>query len=377
LATSFVCKIYNHFEEVTDPRVNRGANHPLIEMIFLTLCASICDAEGWVDVERNGNAKLDWLRKFFPFENGIPSHDTLGRVFSRLDTLEFYAALQSWANEIAGSLRGQTIAVDGKTLRGSHDGANGKSALHSISAWACGLRMCIGLNSVDDESNEIPAAQELIRLLDLQGAVVTADAMHCQTETAKAIVSKDADYILTVKGNQPALQEVLNTTLLKAMDNEDPKLRRCQSGETTRRRAEIREVVVLPAPKHCSVLAGWEGIKTIGLIYRSREINGQVQESTETFISSLAPKVRDHAKRIREHWGIENKQHWILDVTFSEDSSRIRKGSSPEISSVFRRLALSILQRDTTIKDNIRGKRKRCSWDNSMIERLIKHFSSI
>jgi predicted transposase YbfD/YdcC len=172
LATSFVCKIYNHREEVTDPRVNRGANHPLIEMIFLTLCASICDAEGWVDVE-------------------------------------------------------------------------------------------------------------------------------------------------------------------------DPKLRRYQSGETARRRAEIREVVVLPAPKHCSVLACWEGIKTIGLIYRSREINGQVQESSETFISSLAPKVRDHAKRIREHWGIENKQHWILDVTFSEDSSRIRKGSSPEISSVSRRLALN------------------------------------
>ena len=176
--------------------------------------------------------------------------------------------------------------------------------------------------------------------------------------------------------------ETYNTTQHRADSkstgcDEDPKLRRCQSGETTRRRAEIREVIVLPAPKHCSVLAGWEGIKTIGLIYRSREINGQVQESSETFISSLAPKVRDHAKRIREHWGIENKQHWILDVTFSEDSSRIRKGSSPEISSVFRRLALSILQRDTTIKDNIRGKRKRCSWDNSMIERLIKHFSSI
>jgi predicted transposase YbfD/YdcC len=198
----------------------------------------------------------------------------------------------------------------------------------------------------------------------IQGAVVTADAMHCQTKTAKAILSKDADYILRVKGNQPTLQEVLNTTLLKAMDNEDTKLRRCRLRETTRGRTEKREVVVLPAPMHCSVLAGWEGVRTIGMIYRSREIKGQVQESSETFISSLEPKVRDHAKRIREHWGIENKQHWILDVTFSEDSSRIRKGSSPEISSVFRRLALSILQRDTAIKDNIRGKPKRFSSDN-------------
>lgn len=267
MATSFVCKIYNHFEEVTDPRVNRGANHP-------------------------------------------PDRDDLPYSL-RLDLRCRRLGRRSTLRKCQARLASKVLSLRKWDPIARYSWACFQSALHSISAWACGL------------------------------------------------------------------QEVLNTTLLKAMDNEDPKLRRCQSGETTRRRAEIREVVVLPAPNHCSVLAGWEGIKTIGLIYRSREINGQVQESSETFISSLAPKVRDHAKRIREHWGIENKQHWILDVTFSEDSSRIRKRSSPEISSVFRRLALSILQRDTSIKDNIRGRRKRCSWDNSMIERLIKHFSSI
>lgn len=376
MASAFVCKTCNHFENVTDPRVNRGKNYPLIEMIFLTLCACIADADGWADVERYGKAKLDWLRKHFPFEHGIPSHDTLGLVFSRLDTVEFYAALQSLANDIATTLEGQTVAFDGKTLRGSHNSSLGKSALHSVSAWVCGLRMCIGLKSVEDKSNEIPAVQELIQLLDLKGAVVTADAMHCQVETAEAIIKKEADYILIVKGNQPSLQDALHDAIVKAMENDDPKVRRTRKRETNRGRIETREVIVQPVPKDSAAFAKWAGIKSIGVIHRTREVNGKLEEATETLISSREPKVRDIARRIREHWGIENQQHYILDVTFSEDSSRIRNGNSPEISSVFRRLALNILQRDTTIKDSIRGKRKRCAWDNSAIEKVIANFSS-
>lgn len=376
MASSFVCKTCNHFENVTDPRVNRGMNYPLIEMIFLTLCACIADADGWADVERYGKAKLDWLRKYFPFEHGIPSHDTLGLVFSRLDTAEFYASLQSWANDIATTLEGHTVAFDGKTLKGSHDRSRSKSALHSVSAWVCGLRMCIGLKSVEDKSNEIPAVQELIDLIDLKGAVVTADAMHCQVETAKAIIQKEADYILIVKGNQPSLQDALHEAIIKAMENDDPKVRRTRKLEINRGRIETREIIVQPVPKDSAQFAKWAGIKSIGVIHRTREVNGKFEEATETFISSRDPKVRDIARRIREHWGIENQQHYILDVTFSEDASRIRNGNSPEISSVFRRLALNILQRDTTIKDSIRGKRKRCAWDNSAIEKLIANFSS-
>lgn len=376
MASSFVCKTYNHFENVTDPRVNRGNNYPLIEMIFVTLCACISDADGWADVERYGKAKLDWLRKFLPFENGIPSHDTFGLVFSRLDTVEFYASLQQWANDISQTLVGETVALDGKTLRGSHDRSNGKSALHSISAWVCGLRMCVGLKSVEDKSNEIPAVQELITMLDLKGAVVTADAMHCQIETAKAIIDKEADYILIVKGNQPTLQAALHDAIMKSMNTCDPKVRRSHKTEINRARIETREVIVQPVPKNSEAFANWAGIKSIGVIHRTREINGKLEEETETFISSREPKVRDLARRIREHWSIENQQHYVLDVTFSEDASRIRKGNSPEISSVFRRLALNILQRDTTIKDSIRGKRKRCAWDNSAIEKLMANFSS-
>lgn len=376
MSTSFVSRTCKHFETITDPRVNRGDNHPLLEMVFLTLCATICDANSWVDVERYGKAKLEWLRRFFPFSAGIPSHDTLGRVFSRLDSIQFHAALQSWVNDITDSLQDQTVAVDGKTLRGSFDAASGKSALHSVSAWACGLRMCIGLNSVDDKSNEIPAVQQLIDMLDLQGATITADAMHCQKETAKAIRNKDADYILFVKGNQPSLQAELRQAITDALDDDDKSVRKYSKSEKNRNRDETREVVILPCPQ-TPVFAEWKDAKTIGIIFRTREINGKLQEESEAFISSRPCKVRDLSKRIREHWGIENSQHHVLDVTFAEDSSRIRKGNGPEISAAFRRLALNILQRDTTIKDNVRGKRKRCGWDNSAIEKLMANFSRV
>ena len=345
-------------------------------MIFLSLCATICDADGWADVERYGKAKIDWLRKFFPFEFGIPSHDTLGRVFSRLDTVAFYSALQSWATDISSSMKGQTVAFDGKTMRGSFDVATNQSAFHLITAWACGLRLCIAVKSVESKSNEIPAVQQLIEQLDLKESVVTADAMHCQKETAELIIKKEADYILQVKGNQPSLQNALNEAITKALEEDDATTRTHRKKEINRNRTEYRETVVMPCPKGCEVFDLWKGIETIGMTYRSRTINGRTEEFVSTFITSLPCKVRDIATRIRQHWGIENSQHYVLDVTFSEDASRIRKGSGPEIASAIRRLALNILQKDTSIKDNIRGKRKRCAWDNSAIEQLLASFSS-
>jgi predicted transposase YbfD/YdcC len=359
MSSAFVGKIEEHFEKVTDPRANRGKNFPLIEMVFVALCAAICDCNNWVDVEVFGNCKLDWFRKFLPFERGIPSHDTFTEVFARLDTIEFYAALESWAMSIAGSLKGETVALDGKTLRGSFDKASGKSALHSVSAWACGLRMCIALKSVADKSNEIPAVQQLIDVLDLAGAVVTADAMHCQRETAEKIIAKKAD------------QE----TLAQAFEEENPQMRHCKTAEKNRNRYETREVTVLPVPQDSAVFECWPGVKTIGCIYRTRAINGKLEESQEYFISSLACKVRAICKHLRVHWGTENSQHHVLDVTFSEDASRIRKGNGPEISSVFRRLALNVLQRDTTIKASIRSKRKLCGWCEAAFERLIAAFT--
>ena len=375
MSTVFVRKISKQFEKLTDPRVNRGTNYPLIEMVFVALCGAICDCNSWVDVANFGRCKLAWFRKFLPFEHGIPSHDTFTELFARLDTLEFYAALESWARDIAQSLKGETVAFDGKTLRGSFDKAANQSALHSVSAWVCGLKMCIALKSVADKSNEIPAVQQLIDVLDLEGAVVTADAMHCQRETVVKIVAKKADFILMVKGNQETLQAELREAIVQAFEAENPKLRQCQTTEKNRNRRETREVAVLPMPQDSAVFARWTGTKTIGCIYRTREINGQLEESQEFFISSLSCKVRAINQRIRSHWSIENSQHHVLDVTFTEDASRIRKGNGPEITSVFRRLALNILQRDTTLKASIRGKRKLCGWDEAAFEKLIAGFT--
>jgi predicted transposase YbfD/YdcC len=377
VASNLLGKIYDHFEEVTDPRQNRGGNYPLLEMVFVALCATICDANSWVDVARFGREKLTWFRQHLPFALGVPSHDTFSRVFARLETVEFYAALESWANSIARSLKGETVALDGKTLRGSFDKASGRSALHSVSAWVCGLKLCLGLKSVDDKSNEIPAVQQLIDLLDLAGAVVTADAMHCQRETADKIIAKDADYVLMVKGNQDALQGAVQEALIKAFETDDPKLRQCQAREKNRSRGETRQVAVLPVPKDSHVFARWAGVKTIGSIYRMREIDGRVEAAQEFFITSLPCTVRKITQHLRSHWSIENSQHHVLDVTFTEDASRIRKGTGPEISSVFRRLALNILQQDTTIPDNVRGKRKRCGWNEHTLELLIAGFSIV
>ena len=336
---------------------------------------AICDCNSWVDVAAFGKCKLPWFRKFLPFVNGIPSHDTFTEVFARLDTIQFYAALESWAKDVAHSLRGETVALDGKTLRGSFDQGSGKSALHSVSAWACGLRMCLALKSVADKSNEIPAVQELIDVLDLKGAVVTADAMHCQRETAEKIVTKEADYVLMVKGNQETLQAELQQAIIQAFEEESPRLRQCKTTEKNRNRRETREVAVLPVPKNSKVFARWAGLATIGSIYRTREINGKLAEAQELFISSLPCKVRTVSRHLRQHWSIENSQHYVLDVTFTEDASRIRKGNGPEITSVFRRLALNILQRDTTIKGSIRGKRKVCGWSEAAFAKLIAGFS--
>lgn len=376
LKSKFVCKVYNHFEDLTDRRALRRTNYELTEMVFIALCAAICDANSWADVERFGKAKLRWLRRYVRLDNGIPSHDTFGRVFARLDSTEFYSCLQAWASELAGCLRGESVALDGKTLRGSFDTAASHSSLHSVSAWACGLRICLGVESVDEKSNEIPAVQKLIELLDLEGAVLTGDAMHCQKKTCQAVLDKRADFLFFVRGNQPGLRDAIVDYFVHAMDDEklDDSIRREKLTEVNRTRSETRQTQVVACPKNHPVFDQWPGIKSLGQIHRERIVDGKVEEELVTFITSLPPRVRDLSKRARKHWGIENSQHHVLDVTFGEDASRIRKGSGPEVSSAIRRLALSVLQRDTTIKDTIRGKRKRCGWDDQAFDRLIAAF---
>jgi predicted transposase YbfD/YdcC len=377
MARRVVASIQRSFETITDPRADRGHNHSLLEMIFITICAVLCGADGWVDVERFGKAKRAWLQLFLQLPHGIPSHDTFGRVFARLDTNEFYTCMHNWLVRFRKSLKGQTVAIDGKTLRGSFDAAAGQSPLHLINAWACDLRVSLGQLAVESKSNEIPAVPKLLKLLELTGAVVTLDAMHCQRETASMILQREADYVLVVKANQPALQAAIGNLFLgyDKQDYQVPGLRRHVTVEKSHGRLERREYYVIAPPAGVPAFAGWPGLKSIGMVYRTRESNGKHEQEAVFLISSLAPLVRSIAHHLRGHWKIENTLHWVLDVTFHEDQSRIRKDSAPEIASAFRRFALSLLQQDTTLKDNIRGKRLRAGWDTDALEAILAGFS--
>jgi predicted transposase YbfD/YdcC len=367
-------QIYEHFENITDPRLDRGCNHPLIELIFVALTATICGCNSWASVERFANAKKSWFLKYISLPNGIPSHDTFSRVFSRLDSAQFLVAMHGWVDQFADCLRGQGVAIDGKVLRGSFDRAAGQSALHTITAFATRTRICLRQMTVDSKSNEIPAVPDLLKLMDLDGAIVTLDAMHCQVDTAQAIVDARAEYILTVKGNQPSLYELLHDLFIDAAEESSGvKTRTLITRDRGHGRDERRQYQTMAPPDH-PLLKRWPGLRSITLAYRTVERSGKEHEEIMFYLSSLTPKVKTIAEHIRGHWSIENSLHHILDVTFTEDSSRIRKGSGPEITAGLRRMALDILQQDTTIKDNIKGKRERCGWDETVLDRLFTAF---
>ena len=331
----------------------------------------------WTDVERFGLAKQAWFAKFLELPGGIPSHDTFGRVFVLLDTAEFEACLRRWLRSLHKSMKDQNIAIDGKTLRCSFDRATGQAALHSVSAWAVGLRLSLGQVAVDDKSNEITAVPKLLELLEIVGAVVTLDAMHCQTETAAAIQAKQADYVLNVKANQPKLLECLQQ-VFEEYGNQDfkaPGLRVHKTTERSHGRDEQREYYVAPAPADLIESAQWAGLQSVVMVYRHREVAGKETDEVHYYISSLPPKVKHLANAIRDHWGIENSLHWVLDVIFAEDDSRIRKGNGPETTATLRRLALSILEQDTTLKSSLRGKRLQAGWNDDLLAKILTGFS--
>jgi predicted transposase YbfD/YdcC len=372
-----VVAILTRFEKLTDPRVERTKQHLLLDMVTIALCAAICGADSWVDVEKFGLAKQEWFARFLQLPHGIPSHDTFGRVFARLNTEEFLLCLQNWLRSLHLSLKEQGVAIDGKTLRGSFDAASGKSALHVVSAWASGLRLSLGQVAVDGKSNEITAVPKLLELLELAGAVVTMDAMHCQKETLAAIRAKGADYLVPVKDNQPNLYGlVLKAFLAYGEDNYQAReVKQYRTVERNRGRDEERIVYAAPPPSALQGHAQWQDVRSVVMVYRATSRNGKLTEETAYYLSSLPPKVKRLARYIRGHWGIENSLHWTLDVIFAEDRSRIRTGNAPEIASIFRKLALLVLQQDTTSKGSLRGKRLQAGWNEDFLERLLCGFS--
>lgn len=367
--------VFTPFEDLTDPRIERTRVHDLFELVVVALCGTIAGADTWADIERFGNDRLVWLRTFLRLEGGIPSHDTFGRVFAMLDPAELVAGIQQWLDDLGREI-GKHIAIDGKTLRGSGDKAAGRNPLHLVSAWASETRLTLGQVAVDSKSNEITAIPLLLELLDLKGATVTIDAMGCQKEIAAKIVAGGGDYVLALKGNQEKLHQAVDAAFTMALEARvrPPGMCRHVTTETNRGRQERREYTVLPAPRSLPGVADWKGLATLVMVLRITRINGREKGEVSYFLSSLPPKVKALAKFIRQHWSIESQLHWVLDVTFSEDASRIRKQHAPQTSAMLRRLAVSILSADTSIKDNIRGKRYRACLNTDTLERILLGF---
>lgn len=367
--------VFTPFETLTDPRLKRTRRHELFDLIVVALCGTIAGADSWADIERFGNVRLAWLRSFLRLQNGIPSHDTFGRVFARLDPAALVACIKQWLDEIGREI-GKHIAIDGKTLRGSFDKAAGRNPLHLVSAWASETRLTLGQIAVDSKSNEITAIPLLLELLDLKGATVTIDAMGCQKEIAARIVAGGGDYVLALKANHEKLYDAVDrefTTALEAA-TAPRDLRRHVTVESNRGRQERREYTVLPAPKSLPGLADWVGLATIVMVMRMTLVDGRQQGEVSYFLSSLPAKVKALAKAIRQHWSIESQLHWVLDVTFSEDASRIRKQHGPQTSAMLRRLAVSILSADTSLKDSLRGKRYRACLSTDNLEAILRSF---
>jgi predicted transposase YbfD/YdcC len=324
--------IAEHFDDIEDIRIERGKKHKLIDIITISICAVVCGADGWIDIEMYGIARKKWLEKFLELPNGIPSHDTFARVFSQINPDEFNKSFLSWVKGISKITAGEIIAFDGKQSRNSGDDKNDKGVINTVSAWAASNRLVLGQKKVEGKSNEITALPELIQILDLAGCIVTIDAMGCQREIVKKIVEKDADYVIAVKKNQRTLCEQIKQLFKQAIatQGKDLNLSSFNSKEMNRGREEIRNyLMITDIAERIDPLQKWKKLTSIGMVESVRVINGKTSVETRYFISSLENDAQKLAEGIRGHWSIENSLHWVLDIAFQEDNSRIRKDNAP------------------------------------------------
>jgi len=366
-----------HFQTVDDPRVVPRCTHSLHTILFLTVAATIAGADGPEDMEKFANRKFQWLKQFVDLTGGVPSHDTIGRVLGLIKPRQFQDAFLGWISSLS-SLRDQDgnpifIPIDGKTMRGSYKNADKSDMLHIVSAWASKQGITLGQVAVDSKSNEITAIPKLLEMLELHGAIVSIDAMGCQREIASKIVTGGGDYVLMVKGNQASLEKAIETSFTEADETEatKTKARHRRTKEKSRGRQETRRYTIMPLPESMFEFhKKWAGLRSIGRVVREVERDGKQTSETSYYICSMKPKVGVFSESARSHWGIENSLHWVMDVVFGEDRSRIREGHAAENMSFLRRFVTTLLKRDTS-KSSLKQKRKEAAWDTKFLEKLL------
>ena len=366
--------LLSFFSDLADPRVERTRRHKLLDIIGLTVCAVIAGADDWVHVEQFGNAKLGWLKTFLDLPNGIPSHDTIGRVFACLDSEKFAQGFSGWVAGFSEKLGLGHVAIDGKCLRRSRDSAKGKKAIHAVSAWACDARLTLALTEVDEKSNEITAIPKLLEMLELEGALVTIDAMGCQKEVAAAIREAGADYLLQVKGNQPRLREDIEAVFdeFVGSDMEAKCHDRHETAEGGHGREEERSIWVFAQVDEIRDKELWKDLKSLIVVWRSRQVGEKQSGELSYYISNRLAGAKEFAEATRGHWGIENGCHWVLDVAFREDLSRVREGNAATNFAVVRRMALAMLKRVEGAKGGVGTRRLTAAWDTTFLEKTLQ-----
>ena len=374
------------FEHVEDPRVIGRTRHSLHTILFIVVSATIAGADGPEDMEKFATRKKDWLKRFVDMSHGVPSHDTIGRVLGLIKPKQFQDAFLNWIGSLS-SLHDQDgkpifIPIDGKTMRGSYTNADKSDMLHIVSAWASQQGITLGQVAVDSKSNEITAIPQLLEMLEIHGAIVSIDAMGCQRDIAAKIIKGGGDYVLQVKGNQPSLHEAIEASFAavdqgqEANDDHEAlasrtKARRRTTHEKSRGRLETRHYTIMPLPESMSSFGKqWSKLTSIGRVIRDVEHNGHLTSETSYYICSIRAKVGVFSESARSHWGIENGLHWVMDVVFGEDQSRIRVGHAAENMSFLRRFVTTLLKQDTS-KSSLKQKRKEAAWDTRFLEKLL------
>jgi len=373
--------IRTYFAELKDPRNGPAQRHQLLDIVIIAICAIVCGADHWTEVETFGQARETWLRQFLELPHGIPSHDTFGRVFRHLDPEVFESSFRTWTQALHKRSAGEVIPIDGKCLRSSHDRSSGKAAIYMVSAWTENNHLVLGQRKVDAKSNEITAIPELLRMLDIKECIVTIDAMGTQKAIAAQIREQEGDYLLALKGNHTHLNEDV-ASLFKWAEKIDyvgldhDYHRTINKGHD---RIEIRECWTLSGATSIGILnehEDWGGLQTVTRIRAERRLNDRTTVEDRFYISSLPYTGPDTAARVlhaaRSHWGIENSLHWVLDMAFREDECRVRLGHGDENLAVLRHIALNLLRADKKTKLGVHGKRLKAAWNPDYLAEILE-----